>query len=365
MNNCATVPFLAFFFLFFSNHLSGEDESLHLVHADTTKGKMIDGEHVDIMIGHIHAYQDTIHMFCDLAYRYSNQNRIELFSNVVINDGYHVVRADKIIYDELERRADCFDRVRISSESDSLYAEKFVYYFKDKKADAQENLFLFDKENHVSVWGDKGVYISSRKTGDIYRHAKFQHYETGKNDTLYITAVQLHYEGLEPKRAVAVDSVIIQKGDFYATCDSAYYLISEEKILLRGQPQAWQDDNEMNGDFIDVKLDSVEIHEIYLTENAQIKSLADSLAEKYNLLKGKTIQVSLVDQKPQLVVARKNASSLYLIEDDQKTTGTNAAIADSIILYFYEGQVDSIAILGGVEGAFYPADYEGEIEIEY
>ena len=365
MNKLAIFPLRTLLFLFFFNYLLGEDDILHLVHADTTKGKMINGERVDIMIGHIHAYQDTIHMFCDFAYRYSSQNLMEFFSNVVIDDGHRILRAEKIIYDELKRKADCFKRVRISSETDSLYAEKFVYYFKDKKAEAEENLYLFDKGNRASVWGDRGVYTTSNKKGDIYHNAKFEHSEECGGDTLFITAAQMHYEGLEPKRAIAVDSVVIQQGDFYATCDSAYYLISEEKIFLRGNPQAWQDDSEMNGDLIDVKLDSIEINEIYLTENAQIKTLADSLAKKYNLLRGKSIQVSLDEKRPRLVVARKNASSLYLIEDEGESEGTNAAIADSIILYFYEGEVDSIAIIGGVEGAFYPIDHKGEIEIEY
>jgi lipopolysaccharide export system protein LptA len=364
MNKIALIVGINFLSMFFLNYLPGEDNLLH-VNADTTKGRVIDGENVEILIGHVHAYQDTIHMYCDEAFRYRNQQRMEFFSNVVIDDGYHILRAGKIFYFEVERRADCYNGVRISGKSDSLYAEKFVYYFKEKKAEAQTNVYLLDKENHASVWGDDGFYSSSEKKADVYRNAKFRHYEQGEEDTLYITAGQLHYDGVDPRRAIAVDSVHISKGGFSAKCDSAYYLISEEKILLRGSPLAWQDDSEMKGDFIDVDLDSITIKEIYLRENAGIKTLADSMERKYNLLRGKSIQVSLMEKKPQIVVARKNATSLYLIENEGQAEGTNAAIADSILLYFVEGKVDSISILGGVEGTFYPFDYEGEIEIEY
>jgi lipopolysaccharide export system protein LptA len=350
--------------MFLCNYLRGEDNELH-VRADTTKGRVLDGENVEILIGHVHAYQDTLNMYCDEALRYRQQKRMEFFSNVIIDDGYHILYADKIIYYEQQRRADCYTQVRISGKSDSLYAEKFVYYFNEKKAVAQANVFLLDKENHAAVWGDEGVYISSGRRGDIYQNAKFRHYEEGKDDTLYITSGHMHYEGMEPKRAVAVGSVRIHKGGFSATCDSAYYLISEEKILLRGSPLAWQDDNEMKGELIDVNLDSLIIKEIYLKESASIKSLADSIEHKYNLLRGKSIQVSLVQKKPEKIIARNNATSLYLIENEGQAEGTNAAIADSIMLYFVEGKVDSISILGGVEGTFYPVDYEGEIEIEY
>jgi lipopolysaccharide export system protein LptA len=342
----------------------GEDNLLY-VDADTTKGRVIDGENVEILIGNVHAYQDTIHMYCDRAWRYREQQRMELFSNVIIDDGHHILRADKIIYYEPERRANCYTRVRMSGKSDSLYAEKFVYYLREKKAEASENVYLLDKENNASVWGDYGFYNSSEKQGDVYENAKFRHFGEGEDDTLYITSGKMHYQGAEPKRATAADSVIIQKGNFYASCDTAYYLISEEKIFLRGNPEAWQDDNEMIGDSIDVELDSLEFKDIYLKENASVKTLADSVLQKYNLLRGKTIQVTLAEKKPQSVIARKNASSLYLIENDGKAEGTNSAIADSILLIFTEGEMDSIVILGGVEGTFYPIDYEGEIESEY
>ena len=360
--------FLLFYIVFGLSIFSGynhEEESTLQVIADTTKGRVIDGEHVEILIGHVHAFQDTIHMYCEWARRFRERRIMEFYSNVIVYDGHHRLYADKIFYDENERRADCYGHVRISGESDSLYAKKFVYYFKDKRAEARDSVFLWDKENNAAVWGNWGYYNSSEKKGDVFQAAKLRHYGESDDDTLYITSGEMHYQGIEPKKATAVEHVIIQKGNFYALCDTAFYHISEDKILLRGDPKAWQEDSEMTGDSIDVDLDSLVFKEIYLKDNASIKTLADSIQRKYNLLRGKTIQVSLVDKKPQIVIARKNATSLYLIQDEQGTQGTNAAIADSIMLIFKEGKVDSISILGDVEGTFYPVDYEGEIELEY
>jgi hypothetical protein len=134
---------------------------------------------------------------------------------------------------------------------------------------------------------------------------------------------------------------------------------------MRINPIAWQGENEMTGMKIDFTLDSLKINEIFLYEKAQIKSLADTLNGKYNLLKGKMIQVSLEDGVPAQIIARRNAISVYRIEENKVEQGTNSASSDSIIVYFKTGEVDSISIIGGTEGTFYPADWKGEIKSDY
>jgi hypothetical protein len=173
------------------------------------------------------------------------------------------------------------------------------------------------------------------------------------------------YFGLEPKRAIAEDSVRIFKGGVRASCDSATYFTTDELVTLRVNPIAWQGNNEMTGMKIDFTLDSLKIDEIFIYEKAQIKSLVDTLANKYNLLKGKMIQVSMREGAPEQVIARRNAISVYQIEENKINQGTNSASSDSIIIYFKTGEVDSISIIGGTEGTFYPADWKGEIKSDY
>ena len=73
----------------------------------------------------------------------------------------------------------------------------------------------------------------------------------------------------------------------------------------------------------------------------------------------------MADGRPDRVIARRNAISVYQIEEDKIKQGTNSASSDSIIVYFKEGEADSISIIGGTEGIFYPADWKGEIKSEY
>jgi lipopolysaccharide export system protein LptA len=352
-------------FLLISSQILASDGRLYLIHADSSLGKIVNGEKVRYLVGRVEAYQDTLKMFCDHAVFYEDRNIAEFTGNVLIDDSHHKLWGDKIIYETDSRTANCMGHVRISGINDSLYAEKFVYKFRGGNAWAEKNLFIWDKQNNVRVKGDAGEYIAESQESHIRGRAYFEHHTPNQPDTLIITSKKMAYYGAEPSKAVAEDSVLIFKGDVRASCDSAAYYVSNELVAMRINPVAWQAENEMTGLKIDFTLDSLKIDEIFIYEKAQIKSLADTLENKYNILKGKMIQVSMIDGVPETVIARRNAISIYQIEENKINQGTNSASSDSIIVYFMTGELDSISIIGGTEGTYYPAEWKGDIESEY
>ena len=349
----------------FNENCLASDGRLHLIHADKSFGKLVNGEKVRYLSGHVQAYQDTIQMFCEEAIFYEEQNRAEFYGNVLIDDSHHRLWANKIFYYSDTRTANCMENVHISGIKDSLYAEKFIYQFRGGNAEAEQKMFLWDKESNARIWGDKGRYYGKLRESHITGNAVFHHNEKNQPDTLIIESNLMSYFGDEPKRAVARRNVKIFKGGVRATCDSATYFVTDEMVTLRINPVAWQAENEMVGNKIDFSLDSLKIDQIFLNEKAQISTLADSLERKFNVLRGKEIQISMAEGVPGRIVARRNAISIYRIEENKIKQGTNSASSDSIIVHFKTGQVDSIAIIGGTEGIFYPANWEGEIKSEY
>ncbi len=340
------------------------NDQLQLVHADKSIGKLINGERVRILTGHVEAYQDTLHMLCDEAFFYEDQNRIEFIGNVFLDDGHYTLKAQRINYFPETRTAICLNNVRISSASDSLYAEKFTYNFKTQNAEGERNLFVWDKQNDARVWGDRGIYNAELKKTRILNDARLTHVNDGDTDTLDITSRFMEYQAGEINYALATDSVTIRKGDLLATCDSAHYDIVKEKIHLKINPIAWQSESEMKGNSIDLLLDSLTLIGINIYGDAQIKSLSDSASDSYDYLRGKSIEVLLADKKPFLITARDNASSVYLLKEDETKQGTNVSSSDSIIIFFNEGVMDSIAIIGGAQGTFFPPDYQGDMDSE-
>jgi lipopolysaccharide export system protein LptA len=356
--------FCSLIFLFINSLLYPADTLFYLVHADKSSGQVINGEKVRILSGHIVAYQDTLRMFCDEATFYEDRSQIIFVGNVLIFDGHHKLWADKIVYFTNSRYAECYGHVRIGGVNDSLYAERFNYDFKERNAQGEQNLFIRDKQNNVSIWGDSGKYIYSNRYSIVTGHSRFQQINPDQNDTLLITAKRLEYFATDPKRAYALEGVNIYKDRVKATCDSATYLINQQLVKLRVDPFAWQDQNEMTGKDIDLLLDSLKIKQIFINENAHLKTLADSTQKKYNHLRGKSIQIMMEHGQPQRVISRRNATSVYVAIEDSMNQGINSSSSDSILVFFQTGKIDSIAIIGGIEGIFYPADYKGEIKGE-
>jgi lipopolysaccharide export system protein LptA len=304
-------------------------------------------------------------MFCDDVIFFEERNIVEFYGEVIIDDSHHRLWADKIIYYTDARTAHCIGHVKISGVNDSLYADQFIYEFRSGNAEAEHDLFIWDKESNARIWGDSGKYNADNRESHIIGNARLHHNETLQSDTLIITSHVMSYYGEEPKRALALDSVRIFKGGVSASCDSATYFVSDEKVTLRLNPVAWQGESEMVGKEIDFTMDSLKIDEIFLFDKAQISTLADTLENKFNVLRGKQIQVSLAEGVPDRIISRRNAISIYRIEENKIKQGTNSASSDSIIINFKAGEVDSISIIGGTEGTFYPADWKGEIKSEY
>ena len=112
---------------------------------------------------------------------------------------------------------------------------------------------------------------------------------------------------------------------------------------------------------MEAQFDSLKLKEIIVTEEAKAVSLVDSISKKENILTGNKIHFAIENNKPKLVTATDNATSIYYLQNqDKKDQGCNYATSDTILVYFAEGKLDSIAIKGGSEGIYYPDEYKGK-----
>lgn len=342
------------------------DDGLELIHADKTIGTNKNGEQLRIFTGNVHFQQDTVDMYCQKAVYYDDRDKAEFIGDVLINDGHRTLTADKIEYYPQSKLAVCIGRVAIKGPTDSLYAEYFTYNFDTEKTIAKKNLYILDEENNVQIWGMSGIYEPDKNHSLVKENARLAKIDTASGDTLIITAYQLEYfnSGGEKTRAIATDSVVIIQGALKAVCDTAVYFTEKEIIWLNHNPIAWYEDSELSGVKMKVLLDSLKIKNIFIYDRAKAKSLADSLKEKYNVLRGKDIEFQIEKNKPKTIIAKDNASSVYYLKDEETDQGINYATSDTIVVNFFEGELDSIKILGGAEGIFYPDNYKGEKAFE-
>ncbi len=67
------------------------------------------------------------------------------------------------------------------------------------------------------------------------------------------------------------------------------------------------------------------------------------------------------DRKLEKIYAISNARSLYYLKEKEEDRGINVASADTIKAFLKDNELDSIAVIGGAQGVFYPHDYQGII----
>ena len=358
--------FLLFTLLLCTSGLLAQSKGLELLHAEKHVGKKVNGEQLRIFEGNVHFQQDTIHMWCDRAVMHEQQEKIDFEGRVKITNGRSTIRANKIEYWWASRQSYCYGHVRIKTEEDSLYAEYLEYNFKSGEALARDHLYLFNRENLTHIWGQQGFYRPEEKFSQVAVNAHLLKVDTSSTDTLNIFANVLQfYNQKQDRRAVAMDSVTILQGNLKAICDTAIYWLDKDMAVLKHRPRAWYRDSFLKGLEMEVYFDSLRLKQITLLGQAEARTLADSLTGDEDVLKGKVIHFFIKNKKPERIFAIDNASSLYYVTDENaEDRGVNFATADTIKIFFEAGKLDSISIIGGARGTYYPEAFKKEIKLE-
>jgi len=351
------LPLILLFFL--PILLISQDNGLELIHADRTIGQKRNAEQVRYFEGAVHFRQDTLDMFCKKAIFFDQQDRADFEGDVLIDDGKRKLFADKIEYYTQTRTAFCTGNVRISDIEDSLSADNMTYNFKTENAGADKGLYVYNRKHQVQIWGIQGEHDPQLQSSVVEKEARLVRIDTSTTDTLEITADKMSYCGKEEPIAMAIGSVHIQQGELSADCDTAIYYPDLEIAWLNHQPSAWFEDNKMWGRQIRIGFEEQKLRTIDIFDDAQTISLVDSIKDQWNILKGKQIHLDIVEKKPQKLRSAGSASSTYYLREEDEASGMNAATSDTIFIYFKEGKADSIQILGGAQGVYYPEDYKG------
>lgn len=336
------------------------DRGLELIHAQKSVGRVEDGQQITIFTGAVHFRQDTLDMFCDEAIFFEDRDQLQFSGNVLIRDGRRrKVFSQSILYHIKSKEAECFGAVQIKTPRDSLYAERLQYNFRTDRAAAQQRVHLHNAEERVYLWGEEGLYKPDLNYSMVQSRARLVKIDSSGQDTLRINAHRLEYWSTENPRAIAIDTVIIRQGALTATSDSAVYFTESEQLYLYGNPWAKYENSELFALRMEARFDSLKLRQIVSQDEAKAISLVDSLTKKFNVLRGRVILFDVEDDRPKLITALDNASSIYYLKENDTDQGANYATSDTIRVFFTEGELDSIQISGGAEGIFYPSDYTG------
>jgi lipopolysaccharide export system protein LptA len=351
-----TLPFLLFITIVV---ISQSSSKIRIIHADLNLGRKVQNEQIRILKGSVHVVKDTTHMYCDSAYFYESKNTLEFLGNVIVENGQRTIKANKILYFPDDNLTECIGYVRATSKTDSLFTHHLIYNLERNEASASDSVYLWSKNDHVIITGDYGYFDEANSYFRVNNNAHFVQIDSATKDSFQVLAQKLEYYGDTLNYAYAEDSVRLWQGNLKAVSDTSWYYSNTETVWLKGKPITWFENNELQGKEIKIKFDSSKVERLNVYGDAQAKTINDSVKNEYNLLKGKSIEFFIKEKKPDLVISRLNASSKYFLSQEADQ-GSNYSTSDSIYVFFKLGVVDSIEIIGGAEGTYYPDSFKGE-----
>ena len=371
--------------------------------ADTLKGKVINGEEVRELIGHVYFVQPTesggwVHVWCDRALRYVVQNKVELFGHVKVVRDSSTLFSDQGVYYGDRHYMETFSGVRLERGSTILTSKIGKYYMDEKHSEFIENVILIDsnsiitcrdlhyfeearqsialdsahaidRTNGTNIFGDSIVHFETTQFTSAAKHPRLVQFDTSESgiiDTTVLTAVLLHSYKDSLERVIAYDNVQMIRADMASRCGKATFLVKKDSILLYQQPVIWSSDNQITGDSIFIRMQNKKLKRLYVHGHAMAVSPADSLRPaRFNQLTGRRLIMYFAANKIQHVDVIQNATSFYYIYDKKDPNGANKSSGDKIYIYFEKGEIDRIKVVRDVEGQYFPEKMLNKRETEY
>lgn len=389
------------FILFFLTSLaiSQKSELVVLQNADIFAGKRLEnGEDVRELTGNVRFKQGNTNVWCDKAIQFLDRNEIELLGSVKIVRDTVTLTAKKGRYFGNTRKADGEGNVKLSTSNVTLYADVGTYFLDDGKAFFQRNVKVIDsssiiyseqltyfekqrrsesmlnvkivnQQDHITMFGDHLIHSDSTRYSRMTERPRLIQIDTsadGTIDTLAVKSIVMESFDDSTKRLILQDSVVIVRGELSARSGLVNFFRSDDRIELYNSPIVWYQENQVTGDTITLNLEKNKLKFATVSTRAFVLSQSDSLYPKrYNQLTGRSIRMRFKENKLEETIVDRNAISLYFLYGDSAGNGVNKTSGDTITMHFDSGKPNTIHVLKGIEGEYYPENLLLQNESKY
>ena len=172
------------------------------------------------------------------------------------------------------------------------------------------------------------------------------------------------------KKAFAFNKVRLYKSDIQGKTDSLMYIFKDSVIQFFGSPILWSDENQIDGEYIEMFMKNDEADHFYIKTNAMIISEDDSI--RYNQISGKEIYGYFKRNEVYLVKVIGNAESVYYVREEAKDTtqntkgdlvGPNVAKGSTMHIYLKNRKPAKIVFLKSPDGTLSPVNYKSQEEL--
>ncbi|MEX0602078.1 MAG: OstA-like protein, partial [Bacteroidota bacterium] len=340
--------------------------------ANELKVRTEGGEEVRELIGNVHFIQTTpagerVYVWCDRALRYMARNRIDLFGNVrMMRDSvtlsgpeatwFSDVRRARMLNGVMLRKGpttlsartgDYFSDNKIAyfrgevivfDEASTTFADMLTFYEDEDRSVAVGNVRVISDNKTMTIYGDSLINEERRNYTLVPLNPRLVQIDTttaGDVDTLVVVSRQMEAFQDTSNRFVATDSVLLARTDMSARCREATLERDRNRIILRGQPVVWHEENQVSGDSIVVTLRDNRLESVYVRGRAMAISRTDSTyRDRFDQLTGRELTLFFEEGKISRIEVETMATSLYYLFDGEVPNGVNRSSGDRIVMLF-------------------------------
>lgn len=370
-------------------------EPIYVRHADRFESETREGHEVRSFFGDVEIEHRETRITCDRATYIEYENKVLLSGRVEIQQPVRLILADQVEYFERIREIiGSGDTVRVvdsekgvtaqggyiryNLNSETGYITKRPQLFKYSEGNALEatlsgdviELFsqekravargdsvrLYDLKNNLELHGKNVSYYYEKRYAVAAGLPKIRKHDEA--DSLFMTVTSDTVELFSDEELLkAFGNVRIEREGFSAQGGQALFSERGEKVVLRKNPTLRHSTNTLVGEEIELILEDWKVARVLAYGHAQATSTSreDSVGVPVNVneLAGKRITLFLRDEEAESLVVAGTATSLYHLQEDQDQRAMNEASGDTITLFFLEGKIDDIRIMGGTRGTYY------------
>ncbi len=354
-------------------------------------------ENVREVIGNVEFQQGNVFVSCDKAIQYLTMNRVELRGNVhvvqdtvtltaphgfydgntkiaygdgsvTLNNRHMTINADSGMYVTEEKKAFFSRNMMVVDTASVLLAREGTYDQKLRKAECRGNVKVRSKTDNTIVYGNFLEHYDEKNYTRIPDSPRLLRLDTtnGTIDTLIIVSKLMESYDDSTKRYIATDSVRMTHGQTAARAGKGTYYSGKDRIVLESSPIVWYEQNQLTGDTIIMIMKQRKLDRIIVHGNAFAVSKSDSLQmTRFDQMTGRDLTMEFKDGKIKRIVVEKTATSLYYLYEEKNPNGANKSSGDTITLLFLKGRLETINVIGGAQGNYYPEKMINRKERDY
>jgi lipopolysaccharide export system protein LptA len=373
------------FFLLILSAAAFAQKKVQLQHADSLKGSMKDGKRFDKLLGHVVFVQNQTTIYCDSAYFFKTENKLDAFGHVHITDdsvditsiklsydgnkkiaylrnqvvfeklGIMKLYTDFLDYDRVKNFAKYFNKGKLVDTTNVLTSEKGYYDVRTNLASFKKDVVGMNKENTLTT--DTLQYNS--KTKIVYfrdfttlkdNEGKTAYYQNGEYNTVKKVSTLANGEMESPSYKIKGDKYFIDNiAKFYKVKGHVIMTSKTENMLIYGDDGFYDKKNGISkvyGNSYAVKIDD-EGDSLFISADTLV-SLENINPKKKRLLAYHDVKIFKIGMqgKADSLAYVSADSMLYFYREPVLWNEENQMTADSIRILLNNKKINRIFMIG-------------------